>query len=115
MAAPINVPKGFRQDFDLVVTVSRMDNRESHELRELVRRNFDEYGTWVQWTAQAYRFAYAVWGHLPSVDEAVAYVRGYGEDPEKVRPIYERMGQVLLARTIGEYAGQIKKTADPAL
>jgi hypothetical protein len=101
MVAPINVPAGFVQDFDLYCDRSRLTDWEKGKLRDQVRADFEAWGPVIQRTAAIYRFVDETWGGIlryvdfPPARYAEGFLAGLGwfpADPE----MFERCGPMLI-------------------
>lgn len=104
MAAPIHVPPGFRDDFDLVCQFHEYSAREIHETRNAIRENFETMGPWVQATAKVIRFCKETWGKMPTAELCRGYLASKGVFPAD-DAIFKRWGILLLATLCAEAAG----------
>ena len=104
MAAPINVPSGFKADWNLVCDHYGYSGREMSMLRNAVRENFDTVGAWVQATAKVLRFCQETWGSMPTPDLCRGFLASKGQFPAD-DTIFKRWGIVLLARLCADAAG----------
>jgi hypothetical protein len=112
MAAPITVPAGFKTDFDYVAEQLKLKSDEVARLKNDVRSDFATHGRWIQHTAAVYRFAYAVWGKLPTLEQAAQYLGDLTATP--IMENLSRCGPWLLARICAENAGiALPRIGDP--
>lgn len=105
MPAPIQVPAGFREEFDYLCTRIGTTGQEREWMREQVRQDFDTFGVWVQETAAVYRFIDETWfGRMPTPDLCKGYLASLGWFAED-ETIFQRLGIVLQVRLCMRVAG----------
>jgi hypothetical protein len=101
MVAPITVPAGFVQDFDLYCARSHMTDFDKGKLREQVRADFAGWGPVIMRTAAVYRFIDERWRatlhyvDFPPVRYAEGFLASHGwfpEDPD----MFTKCGQLLI-------------------
>lgn len=101
MAATINVPAGFVQDFDQYCARSHLTEWEKGKFRDQVRADFAAWGPVIQRTARIYRFVDKTWLGLlryedfPPVRYAEGFLAGLGwfpADPE----MFTKAGPMLI-------------------
>lgn len=101
MVAPINVPAGFKDDFELYCTRLGLTEWEKGKLRDQVRADFGCWGPVIQRTAAIYRFVDERWRatlnyvDFPPVRYAEGFLASHGwfpADPE----MFTKCGPMLI-------------------
>lgn len=82
MAEPISVPEGFREAFVYFCQRAGYDQRETNELREKIRADFETSGKWVLHCVDVYRFMDETWPKGPRPDLCEGYLAALGWYPE---------------------------------
>lgn len=106
MAAPIQVPAGFKADFNYYCERAGIVGREQAMLRNEVRADFDTVGRWVQECAKVYRFADSRWGGLPSSEQCQNFLASRGMFYED-ETLFERLGIFLQVKMCARAAGAL--------
>lgn len=95
MAAPIQVPVGFREEFNFYCDRAGIVGQEREWIRNQVRVDFDTVGKWVQESAALYRFIDVTWfGEMPTSDLCQGYLESKGLFYED-EALFKRLGILL--------------------
>lgn len=107
MAAPIQVPAGFKADFNYYCERAGIVGREEALLRNAVRADFDTVGPWVQECAALYRFVDATWGGvMPTPELCIGYLASKGLFYDDEAP-FKRLGILLQVKMCARAAGAL--------
>jgi hypothetical protein len=93
----ITVPRGFLDDFNLVMSRNDITGPDADAMRKAIRADFERAGAWATATAAVYRFCDATWRGLPTPDLCRGYSASLGHYPED-DTVFERWGIMLLAQ-----------------
>jgi len=107
MAAPIQVPAGFKAEFAYYCARAGIVGREEAVLRNAVRADFDTVGRWVQESAALYRFVDATWGgYMPTPELCLGYLASKGQFYED-EALFKRLGILLQVKMCALAAGAL--------
>lgn len=105
MAAPIQVPVGFKEEFRFYCERAGYDGREVSWLRDQVRADFETVGRWVQEQARLYRFIDDTWfGDMPTPAMCEGYLASKGLFYAD-ETLFKRLGILLQVRMCARAAG----------
>lgn len=106
MAAMINVPASFIDDWRYFCKCAGLDSVEQNQLRQQVREDFDRVGAHIVETAAVYRFCNEKWGGLPTSYRARAFCGARHWWPAD-DGLFDRLGPLLLGKLCAQVAGVV--------